>query len=96
MITVTCSITNTSDKYILVGNGSEIIAAYESKSDAMVDIDKKVPSICDSKWGVVRILAPGESWKCELAANIPKTKIEKLSEAQKDAEFITWMNSLNN
>lgn len=95
MITITHSITNTSDKYILVGNGSEMIAAYESKAEAVADIDNQVPSIEESKWGAVRILAPSESWTCEMAAYCPKTAAEKLANDQENAAGLDWINSLS-
>jgi hypothetical protein len=95
MITITHSITNTSDKYILVGNGSEMIASYDSQDEAAADIDNQVPSIEESKWGAVRILAPGEKWTCDLAAYRPKTAAEKLAADEENAAGLAWINSLS-
>lgn len=95
MISSTHSITNTSDKYILVGNGSEMIAAYDSKAEAVADIDNQVPSIEASKWAAVRVLAPGEQWECKLAAYRPHTAAEQAVRDQEGAEGLAWINSLS-
>ena len=67
------SITNTSDKYLLVGNCNHIIAAYESAVEANADIDLQVPSIEDSPWGSVQIIGPGDSVSGEYSQIIPRT-----------------------
>jgi hypothetical protein len=71
------SITNTSDKYLLVGNCHEIIAAYDTADEANADINNKVPSIEDSPWGVVQILSPADSISGEYSQMIPKTASQK-------------------
>lgn len=68
--------TNTSDKYLLVGNSHHVIAAYETAHDAWADIDVQVPSIEDSPWSVVQILAPGDSISGDYTQIAPKTKRE--------------------
>jgi hypothetical protein len=88
MITKTYSITNTSDKHILVGNGSEMIASYDTNADAAADIDNQVPSIAESKWGAVRILAPGDNWTYLAAAYRPKTAAEKLAEEEEVGAWV--------
>jgi hypothetical protein len=95
MISSTHSITNTSDKYILVGNGSEMIAAYESKAEAVADIDNQVPSIEASKWAAVRVLAPGEQLERKLAAYRPRTAAEQTAQDKESAEGMAWINSLS-
>jgi hypothetical protein len=70
------SIKNTSDKYLLVGNCHHVIAAYDSANDANADIDVQVPSIEDSPWGVVQILAPGDSISGDYTKIRPKTRGE--------------------
>lgn len=80
-ITVHHSIKNTSGKYLLVGNASEVIAAYESAASAAADIDSQVPCIDASRWAAVRVLAPGEAWECELSAPLPLTADEHATSA---------------
>lgn len=72
-ITTTKSITNTSDKHLLVGNCQHIIAAYETHAEAVADLDNKIPSIEDSPWGSVQIVAPGQTVSGEYCQPVPMT-----------------------
>jgi hypothetical protein len=74
----THSITNTSDKFILVGNARKIISAYDTMGEAVEDFVIQIPSIEDSEWGAVRILSPGETWTGEFACRLPLTSAEKV------------------
>lgn len=67
------SITNTSDKWLLVGNCHHLIAAYETAAEANADIDLQVPSIEDSPWGSVQIIGPGDFQCGEYSQIIPRT-----------------------
>lgn len=81
----TQTITNTTDKYLLVGNSSDIIAAYDTLDEANQDIDNQVGNIESSKWGVVRILTPGQSDQADYCQSVPLTKSEK--EAQNAIDY---------
>jgi hypothetical protein len=83
-ITTSYFFTNTSDKFILVGNYNQMIAAYDTREEAEADLDIQIPWICDSPWGVVEIVAPGKTIKGELCAMRPLTKSEQ---AKRDAEI---------
>ncbi|MFA9262810.1 MAG: hypothetical protein ACEQSB_05710 [Undibacterium sp.] len=83
-ISKTYSITNTSDKYLLVGNCHHIIAAYESAQDAAADIDSQVPCIDSSPWGSVQVVAPGDTVSGDYCQPIPRT-------AKQDAELAEQM-----
>lgn len=85
-ITTWHKIVNTSGKYLVVGNASDIISAHESAAAAgsaasTIDVDS-------SRWGVVKILAPGETWETELVAPRPMTTDE---EAAASAGFAEWL-----
>lgn len=92
MITTHHSLTNTTDKYLLVGNCHHIIAAYESAEDAAADMDNQVPSIDESPWGSVQIVAPGETVSGEYCQVAPLTAKQ---EAERAAEWakLPWMQS---
>lgn len=84
MISKHHSITNTSDKFLLVGNSSDVIAAYDSEADAMSGTELAIPNIDASKWGVVRILAPGATDSGEYCQRLPKTASQQ---AEADKQF---------
>jgi hypothetical protein len=93
-ITKHYSITNTTDKHLLVGNCHHVIAAYESRQEAVADMDNVVPSIEDSPWASVRIVPPGETVAADYCQSVPLTQKEQ---AQRDAEWekelakLPWM-----
>jgi hypothetical protein len=54
-------------------------------------LDNQVPSIEESKWGVVQIVSPGETVEGKLCSYRPLTKAEQAEQdAQMSAAF-PWM-----
>ena len=79
-------IKNTSDKFLLVGNASHVIASYEAREEAIADLGTQVPCIDESPWGSVRILSPGEEWEGNYTQNRPFTAAEAM-------KSLPWMQS---
>jgi hypothetical protein len=88
MITAHHSITNTTDKFLLVGNSSHVIAAYDSKAEAVEGMEIEVPCIVKSGWAVVRILAPGETDAGNYSQLLPMSSSQQAEAAQQLAEFL--------
>jgi hypothetical protein len=86
-MTTNHSITNTSDKFLLAGNARKIIAAYDTMSEAVKDLNIQIPSIEDSEWGEVRFMSPGETWTGEYACRMPLTASQKVAADAKMREI---------
>jgi hypothetical protein len=87
-IVTTHSITNTSDKWLLVGNSHEVIAAYDTKQEAVEDLDNQVPCIEESPWGDVQIVAPAETRTGKYTTIRPLSPQEKKAQQEEfDKEF---------
>jgi hypothetical protein len=87
--------TNTSDKWLLVGDGKTLIAAYETKEEAWGGVEEQVPSIDDSPYGSVRVMAPGETWQWEGCSFRPFTAAEKTTHSSVALNFIQKLHESN-
>jgi hypothetical protein len=81
------SLANTTDKWLLVGNGTQVIAAYETQDAAVQGMRLAVPSIADSPYGSVRVLAPGETWDWNGCSPRPFTAEEMADKNAQVAAF---------
>jgi hypothetical protein len=84
------TLTNDTDKFLLVGNCSEVIAAYDTQAEAEADIDNQCPCICESKWGSVRIVSPGETVQGDYCQPAPETPQDKIR-IEKEWAKLPWM-----
>ena len=72
--------TNTTDHYQVVGNRSVVISSHATEREAVEAMKKAVPSICDSKWGAVDIVPPGQTVEGKMVDGLSSEQIAKISE----------------
>jgi hypothetical protein len=90
MITTTHSLANTTQKFLLVGDCHQVIAAYDTAAEAAADLDNKVPSIDGSPWCRVDIVSPGQTINATFSAPVPRTASEE-AELAKQLAAMPWM-----
>jgi hypothetical protein len=81
---ITHKITNTSDKYLLVGDAHAMLGAYDTKIEAKRDMDAKFQFVEDSGYASLDVLEPGESLTIDLVNERPLTASEKAEKQLRD------------
>jgi len=81
---ITHKMTNTTDKYLLVGDAHAVLGAYDTKLEAGQDMDDRFQFVEDSGYLSLDIVGPGASLAIYLVNDRPLTANEKAADQARD------------
>jgi hypothetical protein len=79
-IPVRTEIRNTSDKYLVVGDASNVLSAHDSMEDASTTLS--TIDVNETGFAVLQVLPPGKTWTLDVHTPRPKTKAEETADTR--------------